>query len=256
MLTFLGFLATVLAIYHVEHYCFAVTISGNYQGSSVLVTLQSGLYDSFITVVDSYNLCQLGVSGDNAYRCPKPGEYWLKMYYYVPQIRDYSFHYTPDIKMIFRDGETQRRIGCVSTGTAALHKRADRKAARGLLALGVATSVFVVVFGLLIYLSYKRKKQIECQRESAARSRFNYFRTLPSGQAVQLPGGGVAAGIGGGRSTAGSIGGRSGRYHHQQGLTTVHSASTDEASTSTGVGPMNITNPSYNTPQVPTRPII
>lgn len=229
------------------------------------MSLQSGLYHSYKTVIEPYNVCQMGVSGDEAYMCPKPGSYGLKIYYNIPQIsRDDDFHYTPDIKMNFYDGSSNnnanssnsylQRIGCATTGTVAFHKRADTKAAHGLIALGICVSVFVVVFGLLIYLSYQRKKQIETQNyyahnnnnnnngRSSSRSTFNYFRTLPSGQAIPLPNSRRQQQQGRGSGSGSGV-----------GLTTTvrSSASTDDEA-SGGGDALNISNPSYTTH----RPII
>jgi hypothetical protein len=90
----------------------------------------------------------MGVTGDNAYLCPRSGQYTLKTWFKVPQISDYYFHYTPDIKLSFYDGASQRLLACAGTGTHALHKKADAKAKHGLLALGISVLVFLIVFGL------------------------------------------------------------------------------------------------------------
>jgi len=74
---------------------------------------------------------------------------------------------------------------------------------------------------LLLYLSYRRKKRLEKLFEER-KQHYHYFRTLPSGQVVPLPGKAVA---------------------HKKAVAVNPDA-------------VRISNPSYNEPQIPTRPII
>jgi hypothetical protein len=180
-----------------------VTISSQYRdqlqsGSSnaVLVTIESGLYNQFVTVLDSVNLCQLGVKGNNAYLCPKPGSYQLQTYYYVPShIREAGFHYTPDLRITFYDSiattasGSRLLLGCVTSGALALHQSADEKASRGSAALGISVLILVSVFGWLILWTYLRKKRLEREHHEKAMTRYSYFRTLPSGQVIPMPAG-------------------------------------------------------------------
>ncbi|GKY93458.1 hypothetical protein MPSEU_000313300 [Mayamaea pseudoterrestris] len=162
------------------------TISERYKGNgNVRVTLQAGIYNTYTTILDNVRVCQLGVAGDNAYKCPKPGDYVLKTYFYVPAIRDYDFHYTPDVKLTFMDGDGQDDsiLGCSATGTMALHTRATRKAQRGLLALGLCTFSFLLVFGGLLCASYRRKKEIQKYLHELKTSRY-YIQTMPNGNVV------------------------------------------------------------------------
>ena len=162
----------------------SVTISDRYKGNgNVRVTLQTGIYNSYTTILDNVRLCQLGVTGDNAYRCPKAGDYALKTYFFVPSIRDYDFHYTPDIKLSFFDGDEGTALGCAATGTMAMRTRANRKAQQGLLALGICTLVFVLVFGGLLYASYRRKKDIQQYLREQKTSRY-YIQTMADGNVV------------------------------------------------------------------------
>lgn len=191
--------------------------------------------------------------------CPQPGFYTLTTSFTVPSLRDFFFHYTPDIKLTFYNPYTGQRIGCATTGTVALHRVADRRATRGLVALGVAVVVFCVVFALLLYLSYKRKKRLEHRREAAhnkvhAATNYRYFRTLPSGQVIPLPaatthhgggGGGPAAAAAAAATTnGGSSSSNHANHHHHHGMSRP------------SVATMNISNPAYNETQIPTRPII
>jgi hypothetical protein len=162
--------------------------------STVLVTIESGLYNQFVTVLDSANLCQLGVKGNNAYLCPKPGNYQLQTYYYVPShIREAGFHYTPDLRITFYDStattasSSRLVLGCITSGAVALHQSADEKASRGSVALGISVLVLVSVFGWLILWSYMRKKRLEREHHENVMRRYSYFRTLPSGQVIPMP---------------------------------------------------------------------
>jgi len=234
--------------------------SGSGGSGTVLLSLKSGLYNSYVPVIDSYDLCQMGVVGETLNgdgdsqqyaTCPNPGSYRLQTYFYVPQLsREKDFHYTPDLQLSFADASTGTRLGCATTGVMAMHKQADRHAAMGLVALGIALFVFVGVFGVLLYLSYRRKKQIERYRESSLLSS-SYIRTLPSGQMPPS---------GGGRQIIRQFGAGSRLRGIGPGLTTVPSAPSDDASSTDGGRRGNdgkdISNPLYNTSRVPTRPII
>jgi hypothetical protein len=211
----------------------AVAIPAWWTGQAIGLEVQSGLYNKFDTVLSSSSICQdltVAATYDQDAGCPDPGDFTLKTYFTVPTIRDYSFHYTPDLKLIFSNADDGTRIGCVATGTAAWHHAAEKKATRGLVALGVAVLMFCSVFGLLLYLSYRRKKRLE-QLTAERRKNYQYFRTLPSGQVVSLNG----------AATAG-----------------VSSKTTkrESAMSQGNKNAMNISNPSYNETQTPTRPII
>jgi hypothetical protein len=221
--------------------------------STVLVTIESGLYNQFATVMDSVNLCQLGVKGNNAYRCPKPGDYQLQTYYYVPtHIREAGFHYTPDVRITFYDSSitttsgSRLVLGCVTSGAVALHQSANEKASRGAVALGVSISILVGLFGLLILLSYLRKKRLEREHQEKVMRRYSYFRTLPSGQVVPLP---------------------PGQDHHQSAMMSVaarggapmlNTVASMQSQSSSDESGLNLSrSPSYcSPPPPPTRPVI
>lgn len=191
------------------------------------------MYNHFETVITSSSICQsLNVSPtyEGGAECPNPGYFTLSAYYTIPSMRDYTFHYTPDIKLTFTDPRTGQRIGCATTGTVAIHRRNDIKARHGLVALGLSVVTFCFVFGLLLFLSYKRKKRLEELKEKKQQHNYHYFKTLPSGQVVPLPGGKLA--------TVRETG---------PPLASIE-ADSDNA--------MNISNPAYNETQIPTRPII
>jgi hypothetical protein len=187
---------------------------------TVYVTVESGVYNRYATVIEPTKLCLLDISpydsssGGNANgnsgsssgssssssssstssrSCPSPGTYFFKTYYVVPELMkrsaDYeSIHYTPDIKITFTDSHGNR-LGCATAGAVAVHVRATTQGQRGFLALAIALGVFGLVFAALLVLSRWRQKRLEqmAQRKSSTQPRYQYFRTLPNGQVVPLP---------------------------------------------------------------------
>jgi len=263
-----------------------VTIADGFESSTIYVTIDSGIYDDHFTMVISNNFCQMGISGDNAYQCPAPGSYEINAYFAVPYIRDYNFHYTPDIRIAFYDGddlqyydtntiESYREIGCATSGTSAMRSHGDDKAKAGLIALGISVVAFIIVFGVLLHLTRRRRgslKQTELvdeQKSGAGQPGTHYsihaqphqlppsmatryMPTSPSGQVqVHFPP-------------------RSMSHRSRQGgmprLETVPSGASSSEDPNAGnlvedsgddaEDALNISNPSYNVPQVPTRPII
>jgi hypothetical protein len=124
--------------------------------------------------------------------CPYPGTYVLTATYAVPSNADSTLHYTPDIRLTFLD-EFGRRVGCSTTGPVAQRLANSRRAAAGMWALGVSCVVILALFGGLLYMSHRRKQRLQDLRQkgdAAAMdtSRYQYFRTLPNGQVIPLPG--------------------------------------------------------------------
>ena len=237
---------------------------------SIYLTVELGLYDNFQEAVlygsdnndDEYgrspdSLCQMNVNqlvSDTSYyteyalygdptECPFPGTYHLVTYYKVPAIADTNFKYTPDIRFTFWSAD-QKRIGCVVSGAAAIRRAADRKAARGLLALALALSVFLGLFAVLLLLAHRRRRRIEALREGgklrggggSQQRAYQYFRTLPNGQVIPLP------------ATAPQT-----PIRHPVGPIPEDSEEDDEDDDDDA---LNISNPEYNETQIPTRPII
>lgn len=189
--------------------------------------IHSGLYNTWKTVKNVSDICSdLTVTANNGYQeCPDAGKYTLKTYFTVPSIPDFYLQYTPDLKIYFFEATTKERLGCSTTGTIAMRLSAQEGASQGLIALTVVIAAFCIIFGMLLYLSYRRKKRLENLSEEKKHS-YRYFRTLPNGQVIPLP-------------------------SQKKGpptpttTTVLHNA---EA--------MNISNPSYNETNLPTRPII
>jgi hypothetical protein len=142
------------------------------------------------------------------YTCPYPGQYHVKTYYKLPSIPDRELHYTPEVRMLFSVVRTTNAsnlslakrytlMGCANAGTMANHHTKDERAMQGLLALGVATATFMLIFAILLYLTYRRRKWLQQLTEQAKMSehqpyhpqqRYQYFRTLPNGTVIPLAG--------------------------------------------------------------------
>ena len=229
-------------------YCYlSVTISDEFRSETIMIQIDFGLYNLFSTALSSTDLCQLsGLKSTSGSSCPYAGTYKLYTYQTLPQTRDYSFHYTPDVKITLTD-ENGRLLGCATTGTVAINTTANNRAQQGLIALGISVLAFILIFGALLYLSYRRKKRLEKVAERSKTLRYHYFRTLPNGQVIPIP-----------------AGAQQQQHHHHHlpqydGTTSSsqqsESSSYDDSATS-GEGTFHNSLPSYNEPQIPTRPMI
>jgi hypothetical protein len=149
-----------------------------------------------------YNDDIYGVDSSFLSRCLNvTGRYRLSSNYTVPKLRDNSFHYTPDVRITFTDARA-RIVGCSVTGPYSLNVDSDKRSKQGWVALGMACVLFLSVFTGLVMRSIRsdqermenngnkdqRKKAVLAQRKLDDTNRYQYFRTLPNGQVVQLPG--------------------------------------------------------------------
>lgn len=255
-----------LTSFYFPHSLAIVYISPYFTGDSIYTSIELGVYDIFQRVTSKTDLCNTlsPIASDGSSRtCPQSGNYVTETYYTVPSIRDYGFHYTPDVRLTFTD-ETGNRLGCATTGTVAMHVTADHKAAQGMLALGISCIAFLLVFALLLFLSHRRRKRLE-QITAHRTSRYRYFRTLPSGQVIPLPSGGQSVQP---QSQSHSQNQQSLQeqqiqqvYRNTLPLVRVSSSESiggDSTSTTSRGARMHhpINNPAYNETQLPTRPII
>ena len=132
-----------------------------------------GLYDHFTLVQQRTSLCVLNVvqlstlndpnidtdvSFIDPTECPHAGIYQWTAYYTVPDnmISDPSLHYIPDFRITFST-DNGNRIGCTITGPIALRMIAAQKERDGLIAFGIALSIFVSIFGILLLCSQYRR---------------------------------------------------------------------------------------------------
>jgi len=225
---------------------YPVTIADDFDPSiSIYVQIEAGLYQNYKKVIAPSRLCQMQIQAANGYgqKCPYPGEYLFESYFYLPQmLQDNSeLHFTPDINVTFTDGDSNR-LGCVVSGTAALHRQAGRRHNLGMMALGVGLLVFGIVFGGLLILAYRRRKRLERLTERKV-PRYQYFRTLPNGQVVPLQPG--QAPVPPPSHPHATHPPPHGPYHMPPGM----SPGTPEEA-------YQISNPAYNETQLPTRPVI
>jgi hypothetical protein len=226
-----------------------VTIPRGLKTAIVYVEIEFGIYDNFQMVYYG-SLCQMDVSQNQSFLindevddywgdasvCPHPGSYNLQTYYAVPSIRDYAFHYTPDIRMTFTN-EYKKVIGCVVSGPSALRLSSERRALQGFLVLSGALIVFLCIFGGLLLLAHRRKQRLKMIRNKknlhASGLNYPYLRTAPDGH-VSAP------------------------FNQPEQLPTPrianHAISEDEDEDSENA--LNISNPAYNETHMPTRPII
>ena len=231
----------------------SVTITDRYEGSNLRLHLESGIYNSYTTIFNAVNVCELGITDENVDLCPNSGDYVLKTYYTLPAIRDYYFHYTPDARLTFFDGDAGTILACVAVGTGAVHKRQQSAANQGLVALGICTAIFCVIFGVLLYLSYRRKKRVEQLLRDNKQSASHYnMRTLPNNGQLNLPVQErtvLPEHFDSGNDRIRDDHGDN-NYGNQMGLqlSSPCSVSSDDI--------LDIRNPMYNETQMPTRPVI
>jgi hypothetical protein len=90
--------------------------------------------------------------------CPHAGIYQWTSYYTVPEnmISDASLHYVPDFRITFST-DNGNRVGCTITGPIALRMIAAQKERDGMIAFGIALSIFVSIFGVLLLCSQYRR---------------------------------------------------------------------------------------------------
>ena len=223
---------------------------------SIYLEVETGVYDRFQSVVYG-SLCQMNVvqsSSDisvnavddywaDTSECPHPGSYLLTTYYTVPTLRDYNFHYTPDVRLTFTNPQG-RRIGCVLSGPSAIHRYNEQRSIHGLAALGLSLLAFLCIFGSLLHLSHMRKKRLEYIREKRNLQRngshYQYYRTMPDGRVARTDNGQTDSNQ---------------RVPEPRQLrnATLHSEVDDDEDSDDA---LNISNPEYNETHVPTRPII
>ena len=102
---------------------------------------------------------------------------------------DQNVRYVPDLSIKIYNSSEMAVIGCAQTGTMAAHHNSTTHATLGLVALGISLLVLGTCFGIMLYLTYRRKKRLELElkekrQQSHVQNDFPYVRTTSRGRVV------------------------------------------------------------------------
>lgn len=186
-----------------------VEVTKDFDNDGVMVSVDAGVYGILFSAIDPTDFCQVSEMStidddvDNVDTCGLAGFYQLKTYFTLAAFKDDThFHYTPDLRLRFYNATSMAVIGCAMTGTIVKKYKDTRHAEMGLMALGVSLLVLGTCFGLMIYLTYRRKKRLEQEQRDRRLEENSYTRTTPNGRVLPFDGGS--------RGSVGSHGGSSG----------------------------------------------
>jgi hypothetical protein len=193
-----------------------VEVTKDFDNDGVMVSVDAGVYGVLSSAIDPTDFCQVSkmstidndddaaIRADNVDACGLAGFYQLKTDFTLTAFKDDThFHYTPDLRLRFYNATSMAVIGCAMTGTMAEKYKDLQHAEMGLVALGISLLVLGTCFGLMIYLTYRRKKRLEQeQRDRRLEEYSSYTRTTPNGRV--LPYGGSRGSVGSYRSSSGS----------------------------------------------------
>jgi hypothetical protein len=167
-----------------------VEVTKDFDNDGVMVSVDAGVYGVLSSAIDPTDFCQVSKmstidddvdSVEDA--CGLAGFYQLKTYFTLAAFKDDThFHYTPDLRLRFYNATSMAVIGCAMTGTIAEKYKDTRHAEMGLMALGVSLLVLGTCFGLMIYLTYRRKKRLEQEQRDQRMEEYSYTRTTPNGR--------------------------------------------------------------------------
>lgn len=135
--------------------------------------MESGLYDRYVTVLQSLALCDYSESGSDS--CPNEGEYKALLYYTIPSVyKDSAILYTPDLRLTINDDLVY------TTGIRAQHDLNGLRVLAGRLALGFGMLVILVLVSWTAWCHSKHRQKRITQRK------VEYFSTLPNGQVINM----------------------------------------------------------------------
>lgn len=175
-----------------------------------MVSVDAGVYGALSSAIDPTDFCQVSeistTDDDDAFvECGTSGLYQLRTYFTLAAFADDShFHYTPDLQVRFFNATSMAVIGCVVTGTIAEHFNETRHAEMGLAALGISLLVLGTCFGLMLYLTYRRKKRLEQEQKDRILQEYFYVRTTKNGRVSHPVAGGSIGSFGGSIRGSGS----------------------------------------------------
>lgn len=188
------------------HSLFTVELEEDLRNDDIMVSIYSGVYGILSLTIEDAEFCRISSlstattdddgnnAGDDDYaaaennnskdddNCPVAGFYSLQTSFSVSSFEvDTSLHYIPDLRLLFYNSTSV--IGCAQTGTLATYTNATTHAEMGMIALGIAMLVLGTCFGLMLYLTYRRKKRIEREMlEQKLKSQVPYVRTTSQGR--------------------------------------------------------------------------
>jgi hypothetical protein len=180
-----------------------VEVKNDFENDGIMVSVDAGVYGILSSAIDPTDFCQvseMSIMGDeNAYvECGSSGFYQLKTYFTLAAFADDThFHYTPDLRVLFYNVTNMAVIGCAITGTIAENFNETRHAEMGLVALGISLLVLGTCFGMMLCLTYRRKKRLEQEQKDRIIKEYSYVRTTKNGR-VQHPFAGSSLGSYGG----------------------------------------------------------
>ena len=192
-----------------------VELTNDFDNDGVMVSVDAGVYGVLSPAIDPIDFCQvsaMSTTDDDAAlyavsedACGLAGYYQLKTDFTLTAFKDDThFHYTPDLRLRFYNATSMAVIGCAMTGTMAEKYKDMQHAEMGLMALGIALLVLGTCFGLMIYLTYRRKKRLEQeQRDQRLEEYSSYTRTTPNGRVLPFDGGSKGS-VGSYRGSSGS----------------------------------------------------
>lgn len=180
-----------------------VELQRDFSNDPIMVTIDAGVYGILTSAVESINFCKIASlststndngdtdddnnNNDNDYSavCPAAGFYSMSTSFVISSFEvDQNFHYIPDLRLLFYNA-SNTLVGCGQTGTVAHKDQATMHAEMGMMALGIALLVLGTCFGLMLYLTYRRKKRIEQElMEKKLKFGTPYVRTTSHGRIV------------------------------------------------------------------------
>jgi len=183
------------------HYHHTVELEKDFSNYSIMVSVDAGVYGVLSSALDATSFCDIATltastndDNDDYYNnfnkkqkvCPTTGFYDVQTSFTVSSFEvDKNFHYIPDLRLHFYNATSMAIVGCAQTGTMASYDHAATHAAMGLTALGIGLLVFGTCFGLMLYLTYRRKKRLEQEvNDGKLRHGFPYVKTTSHGRVI------------------------------------------------------------------------
>jgi hypothetical protein len=187
-----------------------VEVTNDFENDGIMVSVDAGVYGVLSSAIDPIDFCQVSeisiMDDENASdECGTSGFYQLKTYFTLAAFADDThFHYTPDLRVRFYNATSMAVIGCAVTGTIAENFNETRHAEMGLVALGISLLVLGTCSGLMLYLTYRRKKRLEQEHKDRIMQENFYVRTTKYGRVSHPLAGGSIGSFGGSIRGSGS----------------------------------------------------